>query len=289
MRLHKTLSNLGFELDRDRNDITNLSIKLEKLEKTERYSLLLSEVFECNDINRFKSLIVEVSFAYAFETVNRPLIYEETRSNDGDSSIGFLRETEDGKEIYFKLRSDRQHSRKKEEIEGQLKLKNMYYFLLDGTGKNEEIVRLQSDILSKTQDKNGESIKSLSSEPGVYNVVVTEISETTSGIVDKNDCLLTAYGDACMEGYEHQKILGLFFKPEKHYPDHVLTIAEHFSRFRKTIHAVLFLVGHFNTGILDIDLSYYLIPNTNLVNNSEAQFLDREIMPALSPWLCCII
>lgn len=289
MRLQDTLSNLGFNLDRDRNDITNLSTKLERLEKTKRYSFLLAEVFKCNDVNNFKSLIIEVAFTYAFETVNRPLIYKTAQSNDHDSSFDFLRKTENGKKIYFKLRTNQQRSRIKEDIENQLKLENMYSFLSNGTGKHEEIIRLQSSILSKTQDKNGEPIKFVSTEPGVYNIIVAETSEITSGMADKNDCLLTTYGNPCMERYEQRKILGLFFKPETHYPDHVLTIAKHFSRFRKTIHAILFLVGHSNTGPLDIDLSYYLVPNTNLVTNSEAQFLDREIMPALSPWLCCII
>jgi len=287
MRLHDTLSNLGFNLDRE--DITNLSTKLEKLEKTKRYSLLLSEVFKCNDIDNFKSLIVEVTFAYAFETVNRPLIYKVTQSNDHYSSVDFLRKTENGRKIYFKLRANQHCSQIKEDIKNQLKLKNMYSFLLDVTGKHEEIVRLQSNILSKTQDKNGEPIKFLITEPGVYNVVVAQISEITFGMVDKSDCMLTAYGAPYKEEHEQRKILGLFLKPEPHYPDNILTIARYFSRFRKTIHAILFLVSHSNSGPLDLDLSYYLVPNTNLVSNSEAQFLDREIMPVLSPWLCCII
>jgi len=289
MRLHDTLSNLGFNLDRDRNDIANLSTKLERLEKTKRYSLLLSEVFKSNDINNFKSLIVEVTFAYAFETVNRPLIYEVTQSNDHDSSVDFLRKTENGRKIYFKLRANQQRSQIKDGIESQLRLKNMYSFLLDGTGKREEIVRLQNNILSKTQDKNGKPIKFFVTEPGVYNIVVAETSGITSGMVDKSDCMLTAYGNPYMEEHEQRKIFGLFLKPEPHYPGHILTIAKHFSRFRKTIHAILFLVKHSNSGPLDLDLSYYLIPNTDLVSNSEAQFLDKEIMPALSPWLCCII
>jgi len=283
MRLHNTLSTLGFNLDRDRNDINNLSTKLERLEEAKRYSLLLSEVFKCNDINNFKSLIIEVSFAYAFETVNRPLIYEVTQSNDHDSSVDFLRKTENGKKIYFKLRANQQRSQM-EDIESQLKLKNMYSFLSDGTGKREEIVRLQSNMLSKTQDKNGKPIKFFITEPGVYNVVVAD----TSGMVDKSDCMLTAYGDPFIEEHEQRKILGLFLKPEPHYPDHLLTIAKHFSRFRRTIHAILFLVRHSNSGPLDLDLSYHLVPNTNLASNSEAQFLDKEIMPVLSPWLCCI-
>ena len=283
-RINTILSKLGFNLDRNRNGVDILSAKLEILEKTKRYSLLLSELFACNDINNFKALLVEVTFAHSFESANLPLLYEVKQSNDHHSTVDFLRETQDGQKIYLELRVTQQRDQIKKEIKNQLKLTNMYSISLNGPDEHEEIVRLQSNILAKTQDKNGNTIKFFSTESGIFNIVVAEISEIILGTVDKSDCMLTAYGDHYVEPHERRKIFGLFQKPESHYPDHILAIADLFSQFRNIIHGILFVVKHYNSGTLDFDLLYYLIPNIEIVNDSEALLLDKEFMRTLRPW-----
>jgi len=283
-RLNHTLSKLGFNPARNGNEIANLMNKLEWINKTARYYLLFSELFKCNDVNNFKSFVVEATFAYSFEIVNLPLQYEIAQSNDHESSVDFLRKSWDGRKIYFEIRVNQQRKKTKDNIENQLKLKNMYSVSLNGTDEQEEIIRLQSNILSKTQDKNGNPVKFFTTEPGIFNIVVADITEILLGTVDKGDCMLTAYGDPYVEEPIRRNIFGLFQKPEPHYSEHILEIAKRFSQFRKTIHAILFLIRHFNSGPLDFDLSYYLVPNISLVTDSESQFLDKEIMKALIPW-----
>lgn len=284
IRLNNILSSLGLNPDRDPNEIANLTKKLEYLDKTGRYSLLLTDFFRCNDINNFKSIVVEATFAYSFEVVKIPLCYEIAQSNDHDSSVDFLLKSQSGKKIFFEIRVNQQQKQRQDEIASQLKLKNMYSVSMNGTDEQKEIIRLQSNILSKVQDKNGNPIKFFTAEPEVYNIVAVEITEMILWAVDKNDCRLTSYGDQYVEEPIRRNIFGLFQKPEQHYPDHIMEISEHFSHFRKTVHGILFLFRHSISGPLDFDLRYYLIQNIHLVSESEAQFLDKEIMNSLTPW-----
>lgn len=281
IRVEKTCSSLVIN---NSHGIDILAEKLELLEKTNRYELLLSNLFNCNDINNFKSCLVEATFAHAFESANVPLIYEVKQSNEHLSTIDFLLKTDKEKNIYFELRVIQQRDRVRKDIDIQLNLKNMYSISLDGTGEREEILRLQSNILSKIQDRNGKPIKFFSNEQGTYNIVVAELSEIILGAVDRNDCMLTAYGDPYVEEFARRNIFGLFQEPKSSYPAHILSIADRFSRFRKTIHGILFVAKHSNSSPLVFDLMYYFIRNMNLVSESEAVILTQDIRSALQPW-----
>lgn len=283
-RLNKVFAKLGLNIDRNRKDLDILLAKLELLENTKRYSLLLSELFNCNDISNFKSYLVETTFAHAFESANIPLTYEVKQSNKHHSTVDFLRETEDGRKIYFELRVIQQRDQIRKDIDIQLNLKNMYSVSLNGTGEQEEIVRLQSNILSKTQDKNGQPIKFFGNEQGTFNIVVAELSEIILATVDKDDCMLAAYGDPYVEEYARRNIFGLFQEPESNYPDHILSIADRFSHFRKTIHGILFVVKSSNSSPFVFDLIYYLIPNINIISESDALILNKDVSTALRPW-----
>lgn len=282
--LSHVLSGLSLNRNRDPNEIASLTKKLEYLDKIGRYSLLLSDLLRCNDINNFKSIVVEATFAYTFESAKIPLCYEIAQSNDQDSTIDFLLKSLNGKKVYFEIRVNQQQKQIQDEITRQLKLKNMYSVTMNGTDEQKEIIRLQSNILSKVQDKNGNPIKFFTTESGVYNIVAVDITEMMLGVVDRNDCMLASYGDHYVEGPIRRNIFGLFQKPERHYRDHILKISKHFSYFRKTIHGILFLVRHSNYGPLDFELRYHLIPNIELVSDSEARFLDKELLNALVPW-----
>lgn len=280
-RLDNTFDKLGLK---DRSDLDILLAKLEFLENTKRYSLLLSEIFNCNDISNFKSCLVETTFAHAFESANIPLTYEEKQSNENNTTIDFLRETDDGRKIYFELRTIQQRDEIKKDIDIQLNLNNMYSVSLNGTAEQEEIVRLQSNILSKTQDKNGQQIKFFIKEQGTFNIVVAELSEIILGAVDRDDCMLAAYGDPYVEEFARRNIFGLFQPPESNYPAHILSIADRFSHFRKTIHGILFVVKNFKSTPLVFELMYYFVPNMKLVSESDAVIINQDIKASLRPW-----
>lgn len=283
-RLNKAFAKLGLNNDRNRSDLDILLAKLELLENTKRYSLLLSELSNCNDISNFKSCLVEATFAHAFESANIQLTYEVRQSNKHHSTVDFLRETEDGRKIYFELRVIQQRDQIRKNIDIQLSLKNMYSVSLNDTGEQEEIVRLQSNILSKTQDKNGQPIKFFGNEQGTFNIVVAEMSEIILATVDKDDCKLAAYGDPYVDEFARRNIFGLFQEPESNYPDHILSIADRFSHFRKTIHGILFVVKSSNSSPFVFDLNYYLTPNINIISESNALILNKDINTALQPW-----
>lgn len=265
--------------NRDSDEVAGLVKKFEYLNRLGRYALLLKELTKCNDINNFKSIIVEATFAYSFEAVHMPLCYEESQADNQESSIDFLLKTQDGKNIYFEIRVNQQQKQIQDGIANQLKLKNMYSVSMNGADERKEIIRLQRNLLSKVQDKDGIPIKFFTTEPGIYNIVAVDITEIILGAVDKNDCMLASYGDPYVEEPFRRNIFGLFQKP-----DHIMAISDHFSHFRKTVHGILFLSRHLISGPLDFDLRYYLIPNTGLVSDSFAQFLDKIIIRALTPW-----
>lgn len=278
------LKKLNMNPNRDSDEVAGLVKRFEYLNRLGRYALLLKELTKCNDINNFISIIVEATFAYSFEAVNMPLCYEESQADNQESSIDFLLRTQDGKNIYFEIRVNQQQKQIQDEIANQLKINNMYFVSMNGTVEQKEIIRLQSNLLSKVQDKDGKPIKFFTTEPGIYNIVAVDITEIILGAVDKNDCMLASYGDPYVEEPFRRNIFGLFQKPEQHYPDHIMAISDHFSHFRKTVHGILFLSRHSISGPLDFDLRYHLIPNIGLVSDSSAQFLDKEIIRALTPW-----
>lgn len=280
-RLNKTFDKLGLK---NRTDLDILLAKLDLLENTKRYSLLLSDLFNCNDISNFKSCLFETTFAHAFESANISLTYEAKQSNEHHTTVDFLRETEDGRKIYFELRVIQQRDQINKNINIQLNLNNMYSISLIGSGEQEEIVRLQSNILSKTQNKNGQPIKFFSNEKGTFNIVVAELSEIILGVVDRDDYMLAAYGDPYVEEFARRNIFGLFQKPKSNYPANILSIADRFSHFRKTIHGILFVVKHFNSTPLVFDLMYYFVPNMNLVSESDTVIINQDIRTALRPW-----
>ena len=150
--------------------------------------------------------------------------------------------------------------------------------------ERKDIIRLQSNILSKVQDKDGIPTKFFTVTPGIFNIVAVDITELILGVADRNDCILAAYGDLYVEEPCRRNILGLFHKPKQNYPDNILELSKRFSHFRRTIHAILFFVRHSLSGPLDFELKYFLIPNIDLVSDSVAKLLDKELLRALKPW-----
>ena len=278
------LKKLNMNPNRDTDEIANLVKKLEYLDGLGHYSLLLKDLSKCNDINNFKSIIVEATFAYSFEAEKIPICYEKSQSDGQESSVDFLLKTQNEKKIYFEVRVNQQQKQIQEDIARQLSLKNMYSVSMNGTDEQKDIIRLQSNILSKVQDRDGNPIKFFSTDSGVYNIIAVDITEMILGVVDRNDCILASYGDPFVEEPIRRNIFGLFQKPKKNYQDSILRLSKRFSHFRKTVHGILFLVRNSMSGPLDFELRYFLIQNIDLVSDFEAKFIDKELLKVLTPW-----
>ena len=94
LEIMQLLKKLNMNPNRDSDEVAGIVKKFEYLDRLGRYTLLLKELTKCNDINNFKSIIVEATFAYSFEAVSMPLCYEESQGENQESSIDFLLKTQ---------------------------------------------------------------------------------------------------------------------------------------------------------------------------------------------------
>ena len=191
---------------------------------------------------------------------------------------------QEGKKIYFEIRVNQKQKQVQEKIAKQLSQSYLYSVSLNGMDEREDIFRLQSNILSKVQDKDGAPTKFFTVAPGTVNIVAVDITDLILGMADRNDCKLAAYGDPYLDEPYRRSIFGLFQKPKQNYPGNILELSKRFSHFRKTIHGILFFVRRSLFGPLDFELRYFLIPNIALVSDSMAKLLDEKLLSALIPW-----
>jgi hypothetical protein len=151
LEIKQLLKKLNMNPNRDSDEVAGIVKKFEYLDRLGRYTLLLKELTKCNDINNFKSIIVEATFACSFEVVNMPLCCEQSPADNKESSIDFLLKTQDGKNIYFDIRVNQQQKKIQEEITQQLSFNNMYSVSLSGMDEQKDIIRLESNTDKDTQ------------------------------------------------------------------------------------------------------------------------------------------
>ncbi|KWD09202.1 hypothetical protein WM34_31690 [Burkholderia ubonensis] len=163
------------------DQVDGLLVKLDTLEVTGHYGPLLNALSHANDEGNLRSLVLEATFAYQFEAAGMPLEYEVKQVPDQPSSIDFKMTTTSGKSVFFEVRLLQEDLATANEIATQLKANNQYTALKDGRAEADDIIRLQSIILSKVQRRDGTPIKFLLAGPSVVNIVVVAISDILLG------------------------------------------------------------------------------------------------------------
>ena len=241
-------------------ELDTLWPRVELLQKPGRYGPLLSQLFAANDKNNFLALILEVNFAYQFESRGLALTYEIKQAPEHKSSIDFLRVLPSGDHIYLEVRLLQ---------EGQ-----------SNYSEQDKIIRIQSAILSKVQDANGAPIKFFSTTPDAVNIVVIDASSTFAGMVDIHDCELASYGDPNVDGVFQRGVFGLFEEYRPGSPVRIHEFAAKHKRIRHTVHGVLFLFRP-GTEVLAYQLEQYLMWNPTLMARNRARPIYADIASAI--------
>lgn len=237
--------------------IEKLCKKLKFLLHKGTYNKLINNLLK--DKNAFKSIVFEISFAYYLESKGYSLKYEQKLLSHNNSSVDFVHREDFSKSIVFELRLLQTQKNIIDEINHQLR-QNINFFVASSNEEiRNELVRIQSTLLSKCLDAQGSPIKFPSPNSG-YNLVVINFDEDLYGDIELSDCIQVLYGSnhpgVPREWRFH--IAGLFQKisPNQLKPK----LLKKFDYFRTTIHAVIASRKR-SEGLELLDLEYAMFLN----------------------------
>lgn len=253
---------------------------IELLQNTGRYSALISQLAAANDKSNFLALVLEVNFAHQFESQGLRLDYEVKQDAGKPSTVDFLRQTPASR-VYLEVRLLQQRKSIATMIEEQLERFGIYRLLMGGDDERREVERLQGVILAKVQDGKGTPVKFFSTEAGIVNIVVVDVTDTILGTIDVYDCLLATYGDPAVDEVYRRNIFGLFQEDKQEYPQRIHDIAAKYAHIRSRVHGVLFLFRAPNAGIIAYKLEQYLVWNRAMVNEATARQVYADLSRAL--------
>ena len=262
-------------------EVDDLWERVELLQNTGRYGALLSQLAATNDKSNFLALVLEVNFAYQFESQGSQFAYEVKQDAGKPSTVDFLRQTATGKRVYVELRLLQQRKSITTMIDDQLLKHGISKLLLGGDDEKREVERLQGTILAKVQDRKGRPIKFFSTEPDTLNVVVVDVSDTILGTIDVYDCLLATYGDPAVDEVYRRDLFGLFQEDKVEYPQRIHDLAAKYAHIRSRVHGVLFLFREPGSGILAYGLQQYTVWNRALVTEQIAQQVYPDLSTAI--------
>jgi len=263
------------------DQVDGLLAKLKTLEATGRYASLLKGIAKANDKSNFLALLLEATFAHQFEASGIALDYEVNQDAGDGSSIDFGMKLDDGRVAYFELRLLQQDQATAVAIAEQLTQSGLYAVEKDGADEQKEVLKVQSTVLSKVENKDGKPIKFLKADAGVINVVVVCISDILLGTVDLYDCLLATYGDPEVPKECRRDVFGLFQDVKPEYPTEIQKAATRFAHLKATVHAVLFLFRPAGSGVLDYSLRQVLVWNRALTTEQSARPVGERVYAAI--------
>jgi hypothetical protein len=283
-QLADALSASGYSVKPDENRLTPLAEKLDFLQKTNRYSRLISGLLDANNRANLRSLVLEVTFAFQFETAGMPLQYEVRQRPNDETSVDFRRQAESGKQLCIEMRLVQQRQVLTNLFEQQLRESDYFGTVLDDVDDRAETLRLQRLVLEKAVNSRGELIKFQPDSANSHNIIAIEVSELHLGMIDANDCLLACYGDPAVNALMRRHLFGLFQEPSQEYPRHIRDVAERFAPFRKTVHAVLFLRKVPPASPINYCLEYLIVHNRKLMTSDEVKNIACDISKAMAVW-----
>jgi hypothetical protein len=258
-----------------------LWVKLDCLQQTGRYGLLLSQLAKSNDKSNFLALVLEANFAYQFESQALELTYEVKQDAQHRSSIDFLRKTPSGDSVFFELRLLQQKQSITDSINTQLEKSQIYRVFMDGQDEQAEVVRIQETVLGKVQDRSGNPIKFFSTAADAVNIVVVDATDSILGTIDFDDCMLATHGDPTVKEVYRRQVFGLFQEDKPEYPQRIHDLAAKHAHIRNTLHGVLFLFKKPDTGILAYQLEQYLIWNPARIDGARERPIFADVASAI--------
>ena len=283
--LEAAIATAGYRtIDLHAAGLDQLLAKLELLDRTQRYRALLHSLRGCNDRSNLRSILLEATFAHAFEAQDLPLQYEIAQLPGASSTIDFRRSKAGGNRYNFEMRLVQQQAEITRSIEDQLAHTGWYEVSFGGDGEQREIIRLQSVILSKCQDEHGRPVKFLAVVHGEFNFIVVDVSDLMLGGLDKKDCELAMYGGPGVPPYARRDVFGLFQVPFNSQAPH-MELGARFEHFRGTIHGVLFLRRLPRDNPINFKLAFFLVlnPSRPLLDDDRNELLC-DLRTAMSGW-----
>ena len=262
------------------DEVDELWVRVDYLQKTGRYGALVSQVAVTNDRGNFLALTLEINFAYQFESSGRELQYEVSQDAQQNSSVDFLRVSPEGERVFFELRLIQQPQDIAESIAGQIENTERSSIALDAEDEQDAVVRIQRNILNKVQDKKGNPIKFLSTAKNAFNIVVVDIADCMLGMMDIHACMLACQGDPGVEEPYQRGVFGLFQPDMPHFPQSIHDIAKRYAHIRGTIHGILFL-DRVGVKILTYRLCHYLVWNPALIDEPTARRILADVSTAI--------
>jgi len=154
---------------------------------------------------------------------------------------------------------------------------------MDGERQKKEIFRLQSDILSKIQKKDGAIIKFIEPSRECANVVAVDVTDLFLDGVDSDDCSLACYGDSGVdEVYLKQGVIGIFEQSPTTKESVEGDLKNIFKNAQLLLNGVVFLFRPRNSSRINTNISYFFVCNRNLTS-SESEIRIRSIFDKLFP------
>jgi hypothetical protein len=261
-------------------EVVDLWTKVDFLYESGRYARLLSQLATANDKSNFLALILELNFAHQFESRGLEVTYEVNQDEHPNSSIDFLRVIPDGERVYFELRLLQQAEHITRAINDQLESDLANKVALSARNEQDDVLRIQSNILSKVQDKQGKPIKFFSTAHHTFNIVVVDIADCILGMMDIHDCMLACQGDPGVEEPYQRGVFGLFQPDMPHFPQSTHDIAKRYAHIRGTIHGILFL-DRVGEKIMTYRLCHYLVWNPALIDEPTARRILADVSTAI--------
>lgn len=242
--------------------------KLELLKETRRYERLLGDIKNCNDMSNMKALVAEVAFAFEFEAKSEQLEYEVNIDSEA-TSVDFLWKLPELElDVYLEQRLILQSVTNHE--------KDNYLV--------REITRPQSIILSKCQDRNGNIVKFLSKSPSSINIIVVDNSYGITGMFDRIDCQMAAYGDKYVQPQWRLGIYGFFENESDETPLEQKEFNRRYENLRQIIHGILFIKKQPEGDPLNFNYAYYFTPNYLIFSEEKTKELAKRFSQVLTEW-----
>ena len=163
------------------DQLDGLWLKLQRLAPERKYQRLLSSIKNSNDRSNFVASVLEVTFAYQFESAGIGLDYEVKQDPSHGSSVDFCWKVSPGRTIYIETRLLQQDKATTDSIERQLRASNAWSVTQNGDDERQNIVRVQQVILGKVQKEDGTPTKFLLCDRGTINIVGIDISQIILG------------------------------------------------------------------------------------------------------------
>jgi hypothetical protein len=262
------------------DEVDELWVRVDYLQKTGRYGALISQVAVTNDRSNFLALTLEINFAYQFESSGRELQYEVSQDAQQNSTIDFLRVFPEGEQVFLELRLIQQPQDIADSIAGQIDNRERYTIALNAEDDQDAVVRIQRNVLSKVQDKTGNPIKFLSVAKNAINIVAVDIADCMLGMMDIHDCMLACQGDSGVEEPYRRGVFGLFQPDMPHFTQSIHDLAKRYAYIRGTIHGILFL-DRVGVKILTYRLCHYLVWNPALIDEPTARRILADVSTAI--------